>query len=122
MPRVDHRAIAVELFNHTWTLLDLADRTPGQDLEMVHAVLGHGVASLRHARAYVDFCSDEANESNVGAFDRAFAQEGLARASLAAGDATQAVACIEAGRVLAGSIEDEANRAWLMKNLEELAS
>jgi hypothetical protein len=34
---VDHRRLAVELFNHVWTLLELASRTPEQDDELVHA-------------------------------------------------------------------------------------
>ncbi len=31
---VDHRALAVALFNHVWTLLELAGRTREQDDEM----------------------------------------------------------------------------------------
>src|SRR5690606_26488099 len=32
-----HRQLAVDLFNHAWTLLELPDRTPMQDDEMLHA-------------------------------------------------------------------------------------
>jgi hypothetical protein len=39
-PEIDHatrRALAVGLFNYTWTLLEHPDRTPDQDDEMLHA-------------------------------------------------------------------------------------
>jgi DNA-binding transcriptional MerR regulator len=32
-----HRALGVALFNHTWTLLENADRTPAETDEMIHA-------------------------------------------------------------------------------------
>jgi DNA-binding transcriptional MerR regulator len=32
-----HRTVAVSLFNHVWTLLEVEQRTPEQDDEMVHA-------------------------------------------------------------------------------------
>ncbi len=32
-----HRAVGVALFNHTWTLLEKADRTPAETDEMIHA-------------------------------------------------------------------------------------
>jgi len=32
-----HRAVATSLFNHVWTLLEIEQRTPEQDDEMVHA-------------------------------------------------------------------------------------
>ncbi len=32
-----HRALGVALFNHTWTLLEKADRTPAETDEMIHA-------------------------------------------------------------------------------------
>jgi hypothetical protein len=41
---IDHRALAVALFNQAWDLIDLADRTPAQDLDMVVTAC----ASRRH--------------------------------------------------------------------------
>ncbi|HEX2883059.1 MAG TPA: hypothetical protein VHQ42_00650 [Candidatus Limnocylindria bacterium] len=32
-----HRRLAADLFNHTWTLLEIEDRTADQDAEMIHA-------------------------------------------------------------------------------------
>ena len=31
------KALAGQLFNRTWELIDLADRTPEQELEMIHS-------------------------------------------------------------------------------------
>ena len=104
------RAIAIDLFNHTWSLLDLPERTPAQDDEMVsaahasrhhwgrvgdashwavgewqiarvYAVLGRAEPALYHARRCLELC--EAN--GIGDFQLASAYEGLARAHLAAG-------------------------------------
>ena len=33
----DHRKLAIELFNHTWTLMDLESRTVEQTDEMLHS-------------------------------------------------------------------------------------
>jgi DNA-binding transcriptional MerR regulator len=108
------RAIAADLFNHTWTLLEQPDRTPQQEDEMVHAahasrhhwgrvgdagnwtvgewqiarvysVLGRAEPALHHARRALDLC--EAHD--LGDFHLASACEGLARAHLVAGDLAQ---------------------------------
>jgi hypothetical protein len=106
------RALAVGLFNHVWTLLEMSDRTREQDDEMVHAahasryhwgevgqpenlargecqvsrvyaVLGRGEPALVHARRCV-----ELNEANAGREDweLASAYEAMARASAVVGD------------------------------------
>ena len=33
----EHRKMAIELFNHTWSLIDLKQRTPDQIDEMIHS-------------------------------------------------------------------------------------
>ena len=114
-PEIDaavRRALAVGLFNHTWTLLEKGDRTPAEDDEMVHAahasryhwgevgepvnlargewqvsrvysVLGRGEPALYHARRCV-----ELNESNPEREDWevASAYEGMSRALAVSGD------------------------------------
>src|SRR3569833_332150 len=35
-PMIDHRTLGVDLFNKTWTLMELEPRTPEQDDEMIH--------------------------------------------------------------------------------------
>ena len=37
LTQAQRRRLAVDLFNHVWTLLALPDRTPEQDDEMIHA-------------------------------------------------------------------------------------
>ena len=105
------RALAADLFNHVWTMLETADRTPVQDDEMVHAahasrhhwgrvgdagnltvgewqcsrvyaVLGRAEPALYHARRSLEIC--EAN--GLDDFRIAAAYEALARASAVAGD------------------------------------
>jgi len=111
------RAVAADLFNHVWTLLEIPDRSPEQDDAMVHAahasrhhwgrvgdatnvavgewqcsrvyaVLGRAEPALHHARRSLEIC--EAN--GIGDFQRAAALEAMARASAVAGDASGAAA------------------------------
>ena len=130
-PELDHatrRALAVGLFNYTWTLLENPDRTQEQDDEMLHAahasryhwgeigeavnlsrgewqvarvysVLGRGEPALYHARRCVEI--NEANDDRED-WELGSAYEAMARASAVAGD--------QAGR-------DE----WKARAVEELA-
>ena len=114
-PDVDNatrRALAVGLFNHTWTLLEKADRTAAETDEMIHAahasryhwgevgegvnlargewqcsrvyaVLGRGEPAVWHARRCVDI--NEANPDRED-WDLASAYEAMARALAVAGD------------------------------------
>ena len=105
------RALAADLFNHTWRLLELANRTPAQNDEMVHAahasrhhwgrvggathiatgewqcarvyaVLGRPEPALHHARRCLQACETY----GLADFHIAAAYEGMARAHAAAGD------------------------------------
>lgn len=105
------RSLATDLFNHTWRLLELPDRTPVQDDEMLHAahasrhhwgrvgdatnlaigewqcarvyaVLGRGEPSVHHAQRSLEIC--EAN--GLRDFQIAAAYEALARAYATYGD------------------------------------
>lgn len=105
------RALAVGLFNHVWSLLEIAARTPDQDDEMIHAahasryhwgevgeatqraigewqvarvysVLGRAEPAVHHARR----CLQLVEEHHVEAWLLASAFEGLARAHAVAGD------------------------------------
>jgi hypothetical protein len=109
--RQTRRRLAVDLFNHVWTLLETTNRTVEQDDEMVHAahasryhwgeigdpanfargewqcsrvyaVLGRGEPALHHARRCLEICE----KHGIGDWDLAFAYEALARASRVAGD------------------------------------
>jgi hypothetical protein len=103
--RSHERQLAVDLFNHVWTLLRLDERTVEQEDEMIHAahasrhfwgrvgapenrargewqcsrvyaVLGRGEPAVHHARRCLEIC--EAH--GIGDWDLAFAYEALARA------------------------------------------
>jgi hypothetical protein len=105
-----HRKLAVDLFNHVWTLLEKPQRTVEEDDEMVHAahasryhwgVVGKPVnlargewqvsrvyatlnrpePALYHARRSLEICQ----QNGLGDFDLAYAYEALARASSIAG-------------------------------------
>lgn len=115
-PELDNatrRALAVGLFNYTWTLLENPDRTREQDDEMLHAahasryhwgevgeqvnlargewqvsrvysVLGRAEPALYHARRCVEI--NEANEAFREDWELGTAYEAMARASAVAGD------------------------------------
>jgi DNA-binding transcriptional MerR regulator len=115
-PELDHatrRALAVGLFNYTWTLLENPRRTREQDDEMLHAahasryhwgevgeevnlargewqvsrvyaVLGRGEPALYHARRCLEI--NEANEAGREDWELGSAYEAMARASAVAGD------------------------------------
>jgi DNA-binding transcriptional MerR regulator len=106
------RRLAIDLFNHVWTLLESADRTAEQDDEMIHAAhasryhwgevgdapnrargewqcsrvyatLGRAEPALHHARRCLEICQG----NGIGDWDLAAAYEACARASRVAGDA-----------------------------------
>jgi hypothetical protein len=113
-PTIDdaaRRQLAVDLFNHVWTLIETPDRTPQQDVEMIHAahasrhhwgevgtpvnfargewqvsrvysLLGRGEPALVHARLCLETCV----EHGIGDFDIAYAHEAMARAYRVLGD------------------------------------
>ncbi len=142
----DHRQLAVELFNHTWALLDNTKRTPEQDEEMVHAAhasryhwgiagtkknhargewqiarvyaaLKRFTSSAHHAQLYMDACKMH----DFDDWDLPFAHEGLARALVTnhPGDAEKHLA---EAREKGECIEKEEDRQWLNENLDEIAA
>jgi hypothetical protein len=105
-----HRKLAVDLFNHVWSLLDKKKRTREEDDAMLHAahasrhhwgkvgkpvnlargewqvsrvyaVLRRAEPALHHATRCLELC----RKHKIGDFDLAFAYEALARASAVAG-------------------------------------
>jgi tetratricopeptide (TPR) repeat protein len=137
----DQRDFAAWFFNETWALLDRADRTAAEDMQMIHlahasrahwqeaggvrewaigewqiarvyAVLGHGEAALRHARESLHR-AEEADDM----FLLASAHEGLARAYRAAGDDLSAQDHIMLARAAAAEIADHEDRAVILDDL-----
>jgi DNA-binding transcriptional MerR regulator len=139
----DERRIAVGLFNHVWTLMELPDRTPEQIDEMIHAahasryhwgvigkpenrargewqisrvysILGRGEPALWHAQRCLDVC----RENGIGDWDLAFAYEALARASRVAGDLAGRERNLELAREAGRAIAEEEERQLLEMDLQ----
>ena len=133
-----HRKFAVDLFNQTWNLLDIKERTQEQNDAMIHtahasryhwgeigtplefergewqisrvyAVLQRPEAAFYHAQRCLDICL--ANE--IRDFDLAFAYEAMARAYAIAGEGTKSGEYIELAMKAAEEIEDKGNRDYV---------
>jgi hypothetical protein len=141
------RKLAVDLFNHAWTLLRLPERTPEQDDELIHAAhasrhhwgevgtaanrargewqlsrvyatLGRAEPALHHARRCLACC--EENPEAIEDWDLPFAYEALARAHRLAGDEDEAARCEARARELGEKIEDPEDRELLEADLKTL--
>jgi hypothetical protein len=143
------RQLGVELYNSSWALMELPERTPEQDDELVH----HVHASMYHwlqapecepkhrargewlcSRAYSVLgraepalhharrCFEicEQHADNVEDWDLAFAYEALARANRVAGDEEEARRCEQRGRELAGQIADPEDKEIVLKDYATL--
>ena len=138
----DRRQLAVDLFNHVWTLLERSDRSALEADEMLHAahasryhwgevgepvnlargewqcsrvysVLGRPEPALWHARRCLALCE----EHGIGDFDIAFAHEAIARALRLAGDHAAADAAAARSRELAADVEEDEDRELLLSDL-----
>ena len=141
------RKLAVDLFNHAWTLLRLPERTPEQDDELIHAAhasrhhwgevgtaanrargewqlsrvyatLGRAEPALHHAHRCLACC--EENRGAIEDWDLPFAYEALARAHQVAGDVDEAARCEARARELGEKIEDPEDRELLEADLKTL--
>jgi hypothetical protein len=142
---VPHRELAVDLFNHVWTLLDKPERTAADEAEMIHAahasrhhwgvvgtplnfaigewqisrvyaVLGRPESSLYHARLALKWASDH----DLGPFQLGCAHEALARAYSAAGDAAEFDRALSAARDCLARITDAEDAKVLRDDLATL--
>ena len=138
----DRRQLAVDLFNHVWTLLERSDRTALEDDEMLHAahasryhwgevgepvnlargewqisrvyaVLGRAEPAMWHARRVVALCE----EHGIGDWDIAFGWEAVARAAAVAGDSAQSATALARARELSAAIADAEDRELLLTDL-----
>lgn len=147
MNPVDHRALGAQYFNAAWDLIDLADRTPAQDRDMLtlafasrqhwieaggsdenlaisdwqvaHAasLAGWADIALVFARAAVE----RADASNVPTWTKASAHEGLARAHAAAGDNASYETEADRCRELLAQVDDDEDRALIQSQLDSIA-
>jgi hypothetical protein len=130
------RQLAVDLFNHVWTLLGAEERTRDQDDEMIHAahasrhfwgrvgrpenrargewqcsrvyaVVGRGEPAVHHATRCLEICE----EHGIRDWDLAFAYEALARAHRVVGGDEDAAARYKAlAREAGDAIADAEDR------------
>jgi len=137
---VDHRRLAVALFNQSWQLMKQDGRTPADDDRLLHmahasryhwgevgtpanlvrgewqcsrvyAVLGRPEPCLHHARRAVALCA----EHGIGDWDLAFGHEAVARGLALDGQPAEAREEVE--RALAVPIADDEDRELLLTDL-----
>jgi N-acetylglucosamine kinase-like BadF-type ATPase len=140
------RQVAVDLFNHVWSLLDVPERTRADDDRMLHAahasrfhwgevgepvnlvrgewqvsrvysVLRRPEPALFHARRCLELCE----QHGIGDFDLAYAYEALARASLVAGQRGAVDQYIDLARDASQRIAEQDDRDLFLKDLDELS-
>jgi hypothetical protein len=148
MNPADHRALGAQYFNAAWELIDLPERTPAQDRDMVtlafasrrhwqeaggtdqnlavadwqvaHAASLAGLPdlALTFARAAVD----RAESGDVPMWLKASTYEGLARANAAAGDGASYETNAQRCRELLAQVDDEEDRALVQSQLDSIAA
>jgi DNA-binding transcriptional MerR regulator len=144
-----HRRIGIALFNHTWTLLEKADRTPAEIDEMIHAAHasrfhwehGDGLRTVNLARGEWQ-CSRvyaalgrgepavwharrclayvEAAGEDVDAWDAPAAYEALSRAYAIAGDRAAATDWKQRAVVATAAIADQDEREIIENDIATL--
>jgi hypothetical protein len=154
MPRMDdelrpeqRRRLAVDLFNHAWTLMRLPERTAEQDDELIHAAhasrhhwaevgtaanlargewqvsrvyatLGRAEPAIFHARRCLAYC--ESAPAELEEWDLPYAFEALARAHAIAGNTDEARDFAARARSLVERVQDAEDREQLERDLADL--
>jgi hypothetical protein len=144
-----HRRLGKELFNRVWDLLNLEQRTPEQDVEMIHTVhamayhwsrVGEGPRLARaewqcswvyselerpepalfHAHRCEAVCRKHADE--LEDFDLPAMHEALARAHLVAGNREEALHRLKLARDLCARIADPEDREIIETQIDSIAT
>ena len=143
----DARLLAAQLFNETWRLLELENRSRDDDDRMIHMAhasryhWGHapGATPANLARGewqisrvyavlgrpepalhHARRVLDICQENGIGDWDLAFAYEALARAHAVAGDAAQARHHTDQALAAAKDIAEDAERQLVLADLETI--
>jgi hypothetical protein len=143
----ERRRLAVDLFNHAWSLLRLPERTREEDDELIHAAhasrhhwgeagtaanlargewqvsrvyatLGRAEPALYHAERCLAYC--EGDPDALEDWDLPYAYEALARAHAVAGNAAEARVNAGRARELGERIADAEDREQLAADLATL--
>jgi hypothetical protein len=141
-----HRHFAASLNGEVWTLLGKPDRSQAEDERMIHTAhascchwlkVGTGVhhqraewmiarvyselelgkAALRHARRCQELTQEHADLMED--FDRAYAQEALARANAVAGNRAEARKHLQLAEEAGQAIADEESRKFFVGDLAD---
>ncbi|HET7656947.1 MAG TPA: hypothetical protein VFK37_01545 [Bacillales bacterium] len=142
-----HKKIAIQLFHHTWDLIENRHRNEEETNEMIHAahasrfhwgIVGEPVHFARgewqisrvyalagrfepssfHARKSLDLCL----ANNLGPFDTGFAYEAMARAYAVEGNLKKRDEYIEMAKLSAENVENQDDQLWLIKNIDTIKS
>jgi hypothetical protein len=142
LSRGQHRKIASDLFNYTWSLLDRNGRSQGEIDEMLHAahasryhwghagtplnlsigewqvsrvyaVLGRAEPALYHGRRALEI----ARRNGLGRFHLAYAYEALARAAAVAGRRRARNRYLMEARRIGAAVRDRDDRRMLLEDL-----
>lgn len=134
-----HRRLGVDLFNHTWTLIEKADRTPAETDEMIHAahasryhwskagttanlargewqvgrvyaILGRAEPAMWHAERCLAYAEAATAAGEADDWDLAAAYEGLARACAVAGNGVASADWRARARAALADIKDPGDR------------
>jgi hypothetical protein len=137
---MEERQLAVDLFNGVWRQMERTDRTPDDDVAMVHmahasvhhwskvgteinlargewqvsrvyAVVGRGEPALWHAQRCLDLCTQHGFED----WDLAYAHEAMARAYAVLGDVEASARHVAAAREV--EIAEDDDRELVEKDL-----
>lgn len=144
-----HRRLGVDLFNHVWTLIEKADRTPAETDEMIHAahasryhwskagtavnlgrgewqiarvysVLGRGEPARWHAARCLAHVEAAIAAGEADDWDLPAAYEAMARAAAVAGDHSEAVAWRDKACEALADVADPADREVVEGDLATL--
>lgn len=145
MKRSDHKTLAILLFNQTWDLMDMKDRTQEETDRMIHAahasryhweVAGDTLNIVRGewqvSRVYAilertepclyhaDRCLKITLENELKGYDLAFAYEAMARACNLAGDEVETAKYLTLAKDASAGIQDSEDRDYFMQELNTI--
>ena len=139
-----HKYFAAQCFNSAWPLIDKAERSPDEEVQLValgHASLWHWIQrndctdtnlsigywllsriySVLHdaaqARRYAESCLRISQRTDIEPFYLAFAYEAVARSASLGQDWAAAASAVQEARALAERVSDVENRTLLLNDL-----
>jgi DNA-binding transcriptional MerR regulator len=144
-----HRRLGIDLFNHTWTLIEKASRTPAETDEMIHAAhasryhwsragttanlgrgewqcsrvyatLGRGEPAVWHARRCLEYSEAAAAAGEAESWDVPSSYEAMARALAVAGDRAAAEEWRSRARAAVAAIAEPEDRQIIEQDLATL--